>query len=530
MQGLERGRLIPLFCFLLVIVVIRAALGWFRETAAFNAGAAVRGQVRQDLMAHIVDIGPVGISHRPTGELVSSALDQVEALHNFIAHYLPQLALAVLLPLALLAFVFPISWAAGGVLLVAAPLIPLFMILIGMGAESISQKHFQALARMSAHFLDVLKGLTTLKLFGRSKDHARNIEDTSRAYRKRTMAVLRVAFLSSAVLEFFSAISIALVAVYLGMYFLGYIDFGAYGEPLDFAAGFFILLLAPDFFLPLRELGTHYHARADAVGAAEEILKVFESPAVAQGQHAVGWVPTMPHKIHFKDVSVKYPQTEQNGLTRLNVAFNKGERIAVVGESGAGKSTLIHLLLGFIPADEGQILLDGVPMTELDITRWRRNCAWISQNPMLFSGSLKENITLACPDASDHQIESAARYAGVQEFTQQWESGLDTQVGEMGAGLSVGQAQRVALARAFAKNSPLLLLDEPTASLDKHTESEIISHLDTWSKDRTVLLATHRAAALAITDRILILKNGELIAQGTYEELKKTHKKFLPKN
>lgn len=529
MDGVGRARLLPLFWVLVVIIVARAGLGWCREIAGFKAGATVRGAVRRALLDHMVATGPVGLSHLPAGSLVSNALDQVEALHNFVARYLPQMALAALLPLAMLAFVFPISWAAGGVLLVTAPLIPLFMVLVGMGAESISQKHFQALARMSSHFLDVLRGLPTLKLFGRSKDQVMDIQKASHAYRKRTMAVLRVAFLSSAVLEFFSAISIAMVAVYLGMYYLGYIEFGAYGKSLNLAAGFFILLLAPDFFLPLRELGAHYHARADAVGAAEEILKVFDIAKAPTAEPTHRTIAPMPQKILFQAVAVQYHKVQRQGLKSIDLSIGKGERIAVVGESGAGKSTLVHLLLGFLTPTSGNILVDGVPMSTIDVTAWRRHCAWIGQQPTLFTGSLRENIALARPGAPDHQIESAARRAGVLAFSKDWPSGLETLVGEQGLGLSVGQAQRVALARAFVKDAPLMLMDEPTASLDHATEAKIIADLDAWCHGRTLVVATHRPAALGLVDRILIMKNGALVAQGPYDTLMQTHADLLPK-
>ncbi|MDX2500521.1 MAG: ABC transporter transmembrane domain-containing protein, partial [Deltaproteobacteria bacterium] len=272
-EGRGTEDLWPLFATLAGIIIVRSILGWARETAGFYAGAKIRQEMRQELLEHIVTLGPGYTDRQSSGALASTALEHVEGLHDFYAFYLPQLALAVMIPAAIVAFIFPHSWAAGGLLLVTAPLIPLFMILVGMGAESISQRHFQALSRMSAYFLDVLQGITTLKLFNRSKGAEETIARMSNDYRLKTMQVLRVAFLSSAVLEFFSSISIALVAVYLAMSYLGYMSFGLYGQSLNLAGGLFILLLAPDFYLPLRELGTHYHARAKAVGAAEEILK-----------------------------------------------------------------------------------------------------------------------------------------------------------------------------------------------------------------------------------------------------------------
>ena len=517
----------PAVVLLFGLVVARSGLVWCRQQAGFRAGAAVRGTVRNAILAHLVASGPVAISSIPAGSLVSTALDQVEALHDFVAHYLPQLALAALLPLVILAFVFPVSWAAGGILLFTAPLIPLFMALVGMGAESISQRHFQALARMSAHFLDVLRGLTTLKLFGRSKAQADQIGEISSQYRKRTMAVLRVAFLSSAVLEFFSAIAIALVAVYLGMAYLGYIEFGAYGKPISFAAGFFILLLAPDFFMPLRELGTHYHSRADAVGAAEEILKVLgplEKPDAAAAAEDV----YPPQNLRFETVSLRYTNARQPALSRLDLTITRGERIAVVGESGAGKSSLIHLILGFVSPTEGRILVDRKPLDHLTALGLRRHCAWVGQTPMLFSGTIRENIAIANPEADDVLIGTAAALSGVTQFTDDRPGGLDSKIGEQGHGLSAGQAQRVALARAYVRQAPLLLLDEPTASLDKGTEAEIVADLKAWPTNCTMLIATHRAAALSLADRIIVLQNGQLVAQGTVDQLKVSHGGLLP--
>lgn len=520
-------RISQLFMGLIVTVVIKAFVLWGREVTGFRAGAAVRSRIREDLMAHIAAVGPVGISTIAAGRLVSSALEQVEAIHNFVARYLPQLALAALLPVVILVYVFPISWAAGGLLLITAPLIPLFMVLVGMGAEAVSQRHFQALAYMSAHFLDILRGVTTLKLFGRSKDQAAQIESISRQYRLRTMAVLRVAFLSSAVLEFFSAIAIALVAVYLGMSYLGYLDFGAYGQPLNFAAGFFILLLAPDFFLPLRELGTHYHARADAVGAAEEILKVYDLPVVETGGGEITSSP--PETIRFRSVSVNYGPNALRGIHNVTITLQKGEHVAIVGESGAGKSTLIHLLLGFVTPTKGQILIDNFSLHEINLDAWRRQIAWIGQSSMLFSGSLKENISLAKPTALDSQIQMAAQRAGVMAFAEKRKEGLLYKIGEQGKGLSMGQAQRVALARAFLKDAPLLLLDEPTASLDTATEKQILTDLQRWSQGRTVLIATHRPAALTLVDRIIVLKAGLVVAEGTYAELSANCRELLPR-
>jgi len=508
-----------LFVGLAATVILRAALGWAREVCGFYAGSGIRREIRLELLQHIVDLGPSYTGNQSTGALTSTIMDQVEGLHDFYAFYLPQLALAVMIPAAVLAFVFPQSWAAGGLLLATAPLIPLFMILVGMGAESISQRHFQALARMSAYFLDVLQGLTTLKLFDRGKVTGRTVAAVSDEYRKRTMGVLRVAFLSSAVLEFFSSISIALVAVFLAMNYLGYMSFGVYGQPLNLASGFFILLLAPDFYLPLRELGTHYHARAEAVGAAEEILKILSVPYSEALKGTAVWNQTDSLNIQFQDVSLAFDGGRRHALQAMTFNLKSGQQIVMVGGSGAGKTTTLNLLLGFLQPDQGSIRINGINLADLSPGSWRKQIGWIGQRPILFHGTIKENILLGRPQATDDQITRAAGAAGVLEFSVRLPGGLETRVGEQGAGISRGQAQRVALARAFLKDAPILLMDEPTAGLDIENETLVMDAINRLSQGRTVLMLTHRLTNIKQADRILVLKNGCVVEQGNYSEL-----------
>ncbi|MEE4266248.1 MAG: cysteine/glutathione ABC transporter permease/ATP-binding protein CydD [Desulfobacteraceae bacterium] len=509
----------PFFAFLVGIIAARSILGWAREAAGFHAGAKIRQEIRSELLAHIVSLGPGYTSHQSSGALTSTVLEHVEGLHDFYAFYLPQLALAVMIPAAIVAFVFPYSWAAGGLLLATAPLIPFFMILVGMGAESLSQRHFQALSRMSAYFLDVLQGISTLKLFNHSQGTAETIARVSNNYRLRTMRVLRVAFLSSAVLEFFSSISIALVAVYLAMSYLGYFSFGLYGKSINLAGGLFILLLAPDFYLPLRELGTHYHARAEAVGAAEEILKIAAVTRLETLNGAHQWVKTDPLHIQLEDIYLAFDGGQRPALQGVSFELRQGEQVAMVGASGAGKSTTLHLLLGFLLPDSGQIRVNGMPLTDMTPDSWRQEIAWIGQNPILFQGTIKENILLGRPQASATQIERAAGNARVLDFARHLPGGLNTPVGEHGFGLSRGQAQRVALARAFLKGAPLLLLDEPAAGLDAENEALVIDALETLSRGRTVLMLTHRLTNIQKMSRILVLEKGCIVEQGTYAEL-----------
>ncbi len=517
--GRTPRELTPLFLGFAAVITARAALGWVRESAGFQAGAAVRESVRMSVMTHLLGLGPAFINGRQTGALASVALEQAEGLHNYVAHYLPQTALAVMIPLAVLAVVFPVSWAAGTLLLISAPMIPMFMILVGMGAESISRRHFQALARMSAHFLDTLQGLSTLKLFHRSRDEKKNIADVSRKFRRRTMEVLRIAFISSAVLEFFSALSIALVAVFLGMKFLGYVDFGTYGKPLTLTHGLFILLLAPDFYLALRELGTHYHARADAIGASEAIVGVLAHPLPRRSSRDIPLPPATVIHIHVTNLHLAYDNGRRQAVAGVDLTLAPGEKTALVGTSGAGKTTLLNLILGFHFPDRGDIRINGINLREISLESWHRHVAWIGQHTILFYGTVRENIRMGRPGASDDDVFAAAHAARVTEFTDRMPRGLDTNVGERGAGLSRGQVQRVALARAFLKNAPVILLDEPTAGLDRGNEQKIMAALAGLTEGRTLLMATHRLAALENVDRILVMAEGRIVEAGTYDRL-----------
>lgn len=509
----------PLFFLLGAIVLMRAALAWGREITAFHAGAKIRQVVRRRILAHIAALGPSYTTRKSAGALASLAVEQVEALHDFFAHYLPQLALAALIPAAMLAFVFPLSWAAGVTLLVTAPLIPVFMILVGMGAESVSQKNFAALSRLSAHFLDILQGMVSLKFFDRSRRERRTVARASAAYRKTTMRVLHIAFLSSAVLEFFSSISIAIVAVYLGMRYLGYLHFGDYGHGLTFFAGFFILLLAPDFYFPLRELGTHYHSRAQAMGAADEILKILAQPIPTPLQTAAEIDFCGPLKITADDLHLTYDRGRRPALNGVSFTLNAGEKIALVGPSGAGKTSILNLLLGFEKPGRGQICINHMDLALIDPDDWRRQLAWVGQQPVLFHGTLRENIRLARTDADDNAVRQAAATARVLEFADRLPKGLDTPVAEGGADLSRGQAQRVVLARAYLKQAPVLLLDEPTAGLDAFNEQLVIEALSALVAGKTLLLLTHRLLNITRFDHILVLENGRIRQRGSYAQL-----------
>lgn len=511
MDGLSRTAFSPHLWLLLAIIIVRAALAWAREVCGFHAGARIRQEIRMLLMRHMGALGPIQGRSSHSGGLSTVLLEQVEALQAFYALYLPQLALAVAIPAAILVFIFPISWAAGGLFLLTAPLIPLFMVLIGMGAESISQRNFQALSRLSTHFLDILQGLPTLKLLNRSQKEDAAIAQVSDDYRQNTMKVLRIAFLSTAVLELASSLAIALVAVYLGTTYLGYSNFGLYGQTLTLKHGLFILLLAPDFYFPLRELGTHYHARAEALGAARSILEILTTrpETTFTGQQQID--TTVPAHIKLHQVGFSYSKDKGPVLENINIDITAGEHVAFVGQSGSGKTTILNLILGFIQPRQGEIRVNGKPLSHLDLAVWRRSLAWLGQDPHLFQGSIATNIGLVKPGASMADIEKAAHKARVLDFSKRLSQGLDTPIGEQGWGLSRGQAQRVALARMFLKNAPIIVLDEPTAGLDTDTAQKVMQALISFADDRTMLMLTHRWEQLNNFDTIYGLEDGSLV-------------------
>lgn len=498
--------LLPSLALAALVIGLRALANAGRELAGQRAGEVVRLHVRHAILSHLTQLGPAYIALTPAGKLAAITLERVEALHNFFAHYMPQKYIAMLVPTLIAAAIIPVSWAAGSILLITAPLIPFFMTLVGRNAASLHEKHFLTLGRMSARFLDTLRGLTTLKLLGRAQEESQRIAAASEEYRKGTMSVLRVAFLSSAILEFFTAVAIAMSAVYLGMHYLGYIDFGLYGRELTLQTGLFILLLAPEFYQPLRELGTHYHARAEALGAADGIVALL---------HTTAEVPTVGHQViprlkdgitlTYDNVSYTYTGREQPALVNFSETFHPGEWVAITGESGAGKTTLLQMLLGFISVQHGEIFINGIPLCHLSLASWRDNVVWVSQNPALFYGTIYDNILLAKTGATDQEVHSAANKARVTDFCQHLDNGIHAEVGEQGRLLSGGEGRRIALARAFLKDAPVLLLDEPTAGLDHENEAIILEALKELARGKTTIMVTHRHQAVEYADRIINL-------------------------
>ncbi|MFF7095885.1 thiol reductant ABC exporter subunit CydD [Streptomyces rubradiris] len=481
---------------LAAVAVGRSLVAWLTELAAHRAGAAVKSELRGRLLDRAAALGPGWLSGQRTGSLVNLATRGVDALDDYFSRYLPQLGLAVVVPVAVLARIVTEDWVSAAIIVGTLPLIPLFMMLIGWATQSRMDRQWRLLSRLSGHFLDVVAGLPTLKVFGRAKAQAASIRRITGEYRQATLRTLRIAFLSSFALELLATLSVALVAVTIGMRLV-------HGD-MDLYIGLVILVLAPEAYLPLRQVGAQYHAAAEGLAAAEEIFSVLETPVAASG---TGAVPA--GAVAFEDVSVRYPGRSSDAVTGVSFRVEPGETVALVGPSGAGKSTLLGVLLGFVRPTGGRVRVGGADLAGLDLEEWRSRIAWVPQRPHLYAGTIAENVRLARPGADDDAVRRALRDAGAWEFVAALPDGVDTVLGEDGAGLSAGQRQRLALARAFLADRPVLLLDEPTAALDGATEGEVVSAVRRLAAGRTVLLVVHRPALLGVADRVVRLDGGD---------------------
>ncbi|CAM5330229.1 Thiol reductant ABC exporter subunit CydD OS=Streptomyces rimosus subsp. rimosus (strain ATCC/ DSM 40260 / JCM 4667 / NRRL 2234) OX=1265868 GN=cydD PE=4 SV=1 [Streptomyces rimosus subsp. rimosus] len=479
---------------LALVSVGRGLVSWLTELAAHRASAAVKSELRTRLLTRAAaDLGPGWLSTQRSGELTTLATRGIDALDDYFARYLPQLGLAVVVPVAVLARIVTGDWISAATIVVTLPLIPLFMVLIGWATQNRMERQWQLLARLSGHFLDVVAGLPTLKVFGRAKAQAASIRAITGAYRRATLRTLRIAFLSSFALELLATISVALVAVGIGMRLV-------HGS-LDLYTGLLVLILAPEAYLPLRQVGAQYHAAAEGLAAAEEIFAVLETP-----QRTTGNAPAPDSTaLSVEDLVVRHPGRTEPSLPRTSFDVAPGETVALVGPSGAGKTTLLNVLLGFAEPAAGRIRVGGRDLAGIDPEDWRRRIAWVAQRPYLFAGTITENVRLARPDADDAAVHAALRDAGALDFVSALPDGAATVLGEGGSGLSAGQRQRLALARAFLADRPILLLDEPTANLDGETEAGIVDAVRRLAAGRTVLLVVHRPALLAVADRVVRL-------------------------
>ncbi len=510
--------------FILLAISGRSFLTWVNEVAANAVAVKIKTDLRERLFAHILKLGPTYSRGQRTGELTTAAVEGIEALDAYFSQYLPQLVVTALVPISILFFVFPIDLLTGLVFLITAPMIPFFMIIIGKGAEVVTKRQYETLRLLSAHFLDSLQGLTTLKLFGQSKGQAKNIAKISEQYRDTTLSVLRITFLSALALEMLATISTAIIAVEIGFRLLY--------RNMEFQPALFLLVLAPEFYMPLRALGARFHAGMSGTTAAKRIYEILDTKVesgkwvVDSEQLSVSSAQSGEFRsIELKDVSFTYPNETKPALENINLKINKGQHIALVGKTGAGKTTFVQLLLGFVQPTTGAINYQS-PITNLQSPSihpssfiLHHSITWVPQRPHLFHTTIAENIRLGKADATHEEVVNAAKAARLHEFIDSLPEKYETIVGESGARLSSGQAQRLALARAFLKGAPILILDEPTSALDPETESLLEESTRELMQGRTVITIAHRLNTIFQADQIIVLDEGRIIEQGTHREL-----------
>lgn len=507
--GQTREAVLPLIGILLGALLLKSAFVWGADVSANAVAQTVKTDLRSRLLTHLAALGPAYTQGERTGELSTAAVEGIEQLDAYFSQYLPAIVLAASIPLTILLIVFPIDLLTGIVFILTAPLIPFFMVMIGKAAEALTKRQYASLNRLSSHFFDVLQGLSTLKTLGQARGQAQVIGQFSERYRDMTMQVLRVTFLSALALELLATLSVAIVAVEIGFRLLY--------RNMEFLPAFFLLVLAPDFYQPLRNLGLRFHAGMSGVTAATRIYEILDTPVSGVKYQVSGetlaQLDLTPDTLTLDSVSFTYPSRATPALDKISIEIPSGKMTALIGPSGSGKSTLASLLLRFIEPQSGQILVGETPLAQIPPNLWREQVAWVPQNPYLFSDSLANNLRLARPDASETDLLTACQRAGLEEFIAELPEGLNTQIGERGARLSGGQAQRLALARAFLKDAPLLLLDEPTSSLDPALESQLEVAVRELTKNRTVLIIAHRLATIRQADQVIVLEAGKVANQ-----------------
>ncbi|MEV0595903.1 thiol reductant ABC exporter subunit CydD [Nonomuraea cavernae] len=523
------------------VVGLRALLAWTQGVFAGHTATGVKSALRQRLLARFQELGPARLTGHRSGELVTLTGRGLDGLDPYLTGYLPAIAVAGVVPLAVLIRLFTADLASAIIVLLTLPLIPIFGALVGMTTKAVTERQFHALSRLGGHFLDVVRGLPTLRAFGRARYQATVIERVADAHRSATMRTLRVAFLSSLVLELCASLSLALVAVPIGLRLLG--------GSLDLTTALLVLLLAPEAYLPLRMMGTRFHASMEGVAAADAAFAVLDrTPDTAPGatppdatspgatsappssttREVAGALIAQPGRgggagiepppagaarIHLDDVTVRYPGRDDAALEHVTLTIEPGEHIALVGESGGGKSTLLHLILGFVTPSAGRVLVGETDLRDLDLDAWRASLAFVPQRPHLFTTSVADNIRLGAPTASPEEVRRAATAAHADEFVQRLPNGYDTPVGERGANLSAGQRQRIALARAFCRpRASVLLLDEPTARLDGRSEAAVVAATAELSRGRTAIIVAHRPAMIDLADRVVRVHEGRLVS------------------
>jgi ATP-binding cassette subfamily C protein CydD len=499
-EGASLHEVSPMLGLLALTFAGRALLAWGFEIAGRRAASSVLSELRLELVERRLRDQPTSLDGAEAGEIAASAVQGVDALEAYFGRYLPQVVLAVMVPIAVLSWVGMIDPASAGLMLLTLPLVPIFMWLIGRYTEDRTRDHWRALRLLSTHFLDVVRGLPTLRAFNRGRAQTAAISEVSERYRRTTMATLRVGFLSGAVLELAATLGVALVAVTVGVRL---VDGG-----LGLQAGLTVLVLAPELYLPLRQLASQFHASADGLAVAERILALLDAPAAApRGGRLIAPTPAAA-PVRLENVSFAYPSRPSLVLNDLDLELLPGETVALVGPSGAGKTTVAKLLLRFAEPTAGRLTAGGIDLADCRTKVWRSVIAWVPQQPTIFRGTVADNIRLGDGRASERRIRDAAVLAGADRFVEALPSGYETIVGDGGRPLSAGERRRIALARAFVRDAQLVILDEPTADLDRTSAEVVAEAVERLRIGRTVLLIAHRRELVRQADRVVALGEG----------------------
>ena len=492
--------LYPLAGWLLATISVRSLLAWISEKSAAIVAAALKQRIRSRVLKLLLDTPPAG---RPgsTASLAETVIHGVDSLESYFTRFIPHLLLAAAVPPLVFVFAAPAEWRSTLVLLFSAPFIPLFMVLIGKGAERLNRNQWSRLSQMSGHLLDLIRGLPDIRICSAVKREAEAVARVSEQYRLSTMGVLRVAFLSAFTLEFFTTVGTAVIAVIIGFRLLG--------GNLELRHGLFILLLAPEFYLPLRTLGMSYHSRMQGVAAAEKLLPLLNLATDNSAPTDCKPLPSEPFHLICQDLCFSYA-TKRGELDDINMELPPGTITAVIGPSGSGKSTLAALLTGLAMPGRGTVTLNGVPVAELDQDQLHQKLAWVPQKPFFFNGTIRENLTIGLGEQSDAALFSALRAANAHDFVSQLPGGVGSYLGDRGAGLSGGELRRLALARVFLRSPAIIIFDEPTAGLDSHNEQLVCQAIKALAKGRTILLISHRGETVKWADRSYQLFGGRL--------------------
>ncbi len=500
-DGAAVAAIMPLALYLLLFALLRSVLTFYAERQASAAAALLKKEVRSRLYRHLHAVQSRG-RVADSSALVEAVTQGVDYLEPYVARFIPHLAVAALFPLLCILLLFPLDWRSSAVLLFSAPFIPLFMILIGKGAQNINCQQWRSLAVMSGHLLDLIRGLPDLKICSAARREAAAVARISEGYRQSTMAVLRVAFLSAFTLEFFTTVGTAVVAVIIGFRLLS--------GSLSLVDGLFVLLVAPEFYLPFRTLGLSYHARMQGVAAAEKLAPLLAADVFSKPLPELVAVPEKVLAIAFEGVTFRHGSDRGGGVTGIDLLLPAGTVTALVGESGAGKSTLAGLLLALASPQEGRITVNGIDIALFSPQKWHQRLAWIPQKPFFFCGSVRENLAIGLDLCSDAAIYAALDAAVALSFVTQLSGGLDYQLGDNGAGLSGGELRRLAITRVLLREADLVILDEPTAGLDRENEQLVMAALTQVAKERTLLLISHRENTVSWADRVVRLVDGRI--------------------